>query len=373
MESNMENKKEIIKNSARELGFDKVSFCNLDIDKEDKKNIVLFARKFSKSSWGLHWFRKNLHFRLNPKLLHPQEGQGAIVLLSYYRDISSEEILKKAKVRIARYAHGRADYHTTLRKKGKLLLKNLQKILPELKGRVCVDSAPVPEKILARKAGLGWIGKNTNLIHPDLGSYFFISVIIVNIDFTDTEAIFDHCKNCELCIKACPTQALSTSKPFGINPLKCISYLNIEHERKKLPDEKDVSFNENSKFNLLNTIKKNESPLNKNTSEITNKQERQEEELPTHNKDIETNFFHSWAFGCDICQEVCPYNRNKKTRFLSTKNESFLLQEELIELMEHAHDSKSFNKESWSGWVKHTALSRISLSKMQENMYRAIK
>ena len=278
---------------------------------------------------------------MSPKKIYIENKnfyKGAIVLSTYYRDISSEKVLLNSKVRIARFAHGKMDYHKVLRKKAKILLTEIKKKNPEFEGRVCVDSVPIPEKILARKAGLGWIGKNTNLINPELGSYFFLSVILTNQIFNDTTTpILDHCKNCNLCIKACPTGALSNTRPFGIDAFKCISYLNIEHNRK---DEDNII--------------KTETLENDNSNK----------------KNLEINSYHNWAFGCDICQEVCPYNRSKKNRGNSTIIEEFKIENRIIDLMKELELPENIN---WEEWSKNLSLSRVSLKKMQININNAKK
>ena len=264
------------------------------------------------------WFTRYLHLRKEPQKIFPQ-ALSAIVLGSYYRDKQSEEVLKRSQVRIARYAHGK-DYHRILRKKGQRLLEHLQNRIPHLKGRVCVDSAPVPEKILARLANLGWQGKHTNLIHPQYGSYFFLSVILVNIDLPKAESEHpDLCKDCRLCVDACPTQALANEKPYRINPTQCISYFTIEHKKPLEPTQLNIA-------NIKN--------------------------------------FEKWAFGCDICQEVCPYNRNRQVRFLHTTEAHFRLRPEIRQVME----TGNLSPDAWDSLTQGSALRRASQAKLKNNI-----
>ena len=322
--------REWIRREALTLGYDLVGFTGLELTQEDRLNLEKFAKETKKG--GMAWFMRRLLLRQVPKKLYP-EAKSALVLGLYYRDLCGEEALKKAKVQIARYAHGR-DYHRVLGKKAKRLLGILKKKIPELKARICVDSAPVPEKILGRMAGLGWQGKNTNLIHPKLGSYFFLSVLLLNLDFLRSkegqgisdsssdpipdpipDLIPDHCRDCSLCIEACPTQALSSRPPYRIDAHKCLSYLSIEHKGSVRPELQ--------------------------------------------------NSFAGQAFGCDICQEVCPYNRNRQARQRSTQESAFTLDARIDELIQSGELKAETD---WQEWSKGSPLRRVSLEKMRNNL-----
>ena len=311
MEIKKQSTSKWIKEQALALGYDNVGFSHLNISKNDQINLTKFAKEAEAGT--MSWFSRHLKLRKNPKELLA-EAKSAIVLASYYRSLEGEEILKNAKVKIARYAHGN-DYHKFLRKKAKKLIAVLKQNIPNLNTRICIDSAPVPEKILGQMAGLGWQGKNTNLIHPKLGSYFFLSVILVDIELSLSTPIVDHCKNCQLCIDACPTQALSKHTPYRINSQSCISYLNIEH-RNEVPEQLKESF-------------------------------------------------EKWAFGCDICQSVCPYNRNRQIRKKNTKEEEFKLKPNIYDLMQKAQLPENIN---WDEWSKGLAIRRVNLKKMKNNL-----
>ncbi len=196
------------------------------------------------------------HFdkRLDPRLL--VDGAKSVISLSlnYYTD---EEQLDETAPKISKYAYG-DDYHQVIKAKLKLLLDWMNQHIGEVNGRAFVDSAPVLDKAWAKKAGLGWIGKNTNLISKTTGSFFFLAELIVDIELDyDIAPTADHCGTCTKCIDACPTEAIVG--PYVVDGSKCISYLTIE---------------------LKN-------------------------EIPAAFKGKMDN----WMFGCDICQDVCPWNR----------------------------------------------------------------
>ncbi len=312
----------LLQKTAQDEGWDLAGYCNFPIPENDRLHLEEFVRR------GYHgemkWYSNLLHLRLNPQNLlrqkKPKHGKqaekatGAVVLGSYYRDLNSEEVLQSAKIKIARYAHGK-DYHQVLRKKAKKVLALLQDKIPSLEGRITVDSAPVPEKIIGRMAGLGWQGKNTNLIHPQLGSYFFLCTILVNQKFleeTEQEMIPDQCGSCSLCLNACPTGAL---EEYQIDARKCISYLTIEDKGKISP--------------------------------------KYQESLM------------GWAFGCDICQEVCPYNRNRRSRGKSIQEEAFRLRPEISHLMK---EGALPNEQNWTECKEKSPLGRIDLEKIRDNL-----
>ncbi len=333
----MQKEQDLIRKQAIALGYDLVAFTPLSLSKKDKANLLAFAKGGFAGS--MDWYERHLRLRLCPSELFP-EAQGAIVLAVFYRDVRSEEALQNARLRISRYAHGK-DYHRVLRKKAKRLLQLAQREIPHIKGRITVDSAPLPEKILARMAGLGWQGKNTNIIHPQWGSWFFLSTILVNLCFEASQEMEDMCRSCHLCIDACPTQALFREAPYGIDARRCLSYLNIEHKEEDSREEAGHDF-------------------------------------------------AKWAFGCDICQEVCPYNRKKSSRKKHTKEEAFFLRADIAALMrdgklpyvmenEESSKADANTKEGeeslslqWQEWSKGTPLRRISERKMKRNMAQAL-
>ena len=192
--------------------------------------------------------------RLDPRLL--VDGAKSVISLglNYYSDHKQTD---GHAPKISKYAFG-ADYHTVIKDKLKLLMAAINENIGEVGGRAFVDSAPVLDRAWAKKAGLGWIGKNANLLNKRSGSFFFLAELIVDIELEyDVEPTADHCGTCTKCMDACPTEAIVS--PQVVNGSKCISYLTIE---------------------LKN-------------------------EIPAHFKDK----MDGWMFGCDICQDVCPWNK----------------------------------------------------------------
>jgi len=207
----------------------------------------------------MHYLARTRALRLDPRRLLPG-AQSVIVVADAYTpaDDAADEVPDNApRGRIARYAWGR-DYHRVLRRKLKRLADRLHEVIAEpFATRVCVDTAPIVEREVAAAAGLGWIGKNTLVLHPRLGSYFFLGEIVTTLEVAPSEPVTDHCGSCTRCLEACPTGALDG--PYRMDATRCISYLTIEHR-----------------------------------SQIASDLQRQ---------------MGDWIFGCDVCQEVCPYNR----------------------------------------------------------------
>ncbi len=243
-----------LKEQAKQLGFD---FCG--ISKAEK----LGAEEKNLTDWlsrGYHgkmaWMENHFDKRLNPAEL--VSGAKSVVSLMYNYYPEPDNILK-TPYRIARYAYGR-DYHNVIRTKLNRLLSVLQNEIGAIAGRAFVDSAPVMERQWAAKSGLGWLGKNTLLINKQSGSYFFLAELIVDLELEYDKPIRDYCGSCTRCMDACPTEAILEGRTLDAS--RCISYLTIEL-KESIPDE----------------FKGN---------------------------------YRSWIFGCDICQEVCPWNRFSK-------------------------------------------------------------
>lgn len=201
------------------------------------------------------------HFdkRLDPTLLVDDSKSVISLLLNYYPEETQTQISGEDTYKISKYAYGQ-DYHFVIKEKLKELLFSIQSTIGEVSGRAFVDSAPVLDKAWASKSGLGWIGKNSNLLSKQVGSFFFIAELIVDLDLEYDNAVTDHCGSCTKCIDACPTEAIVA--PYVVDGSKCISYFTIE-------------------------LKEN---------------------IPSEMK----GKFDDWAFGCDVCQDVCPWNRFSK-------------------------------------------------------------
>jgi epoxyqueuosine reductase len=244
----------IIKAEAKRLGFD---FCGIAAagfleDEAHRLETWLNAGKHGQ----MHYMSNHFDKRLDPRLLVDGAKSVISLLLNYY---PSRAQLDEAAPKISKYAYG-TDYHFVIKEKLRALLDFIQEEIGEVNGRVFVDSAPVMDKAWAKKAGLGWVGKNSNLITKGNGSFFFISELIVDLELEYDGPIPNYCGTCTRCIDACPTDAIS--EPYVVDGSKCISYFTIE-------------------------LKEN---------------------IPTEMK----GKFDNWAFGCDICQDVCPWNRFSK-------------------------------------------------------------
>ncbi|EHQ29242.1 tRNA epoxyqueuosine(34) reductase QueG [Mucilaginibacter paludis] len=241
-----------IKNWATELGF---LFCGIAKAEFLEQEAPRLESWLKKGFHGEMQYMEN-HFdkRLDPRLL--VDGAKSVISLglNYYTDAQQ---LDSDAPRISKYAYG-ADYHDVIKNKLKQLLQLINEHIGEVNGRGFVDSAPVLDKAWAKKAGLGWVGKNANLLNKRSGSFFFLAELIVDLELKyDIEPTADHCGTCTRCIDACPTEAIVG--PAVVDGSKCISYLTIE---------------------LKN-------------------------EIPVFFKDK----MAGWMFGCDICQDVCPWNR----------------------------------------------------------------
>lgn len=250
----------------------------------------------------------NNHFdkRLDTRLLVPDSKSVISVLFNYFPSEFQAEGLPK----ISKYAYGR-DYHEVIKEKLRQFLAGIRAQIGEVEGRVFVDSAPVMDKAWAKKSGLGWVGKNGNLIHPKNGSFFFIAELILDLELIPDGPIKDYCGTCTRCIDACPTDALN--KPYVVDGSKCISYLTIELKDELIPKE--------FKGKLEN-----------------------------------------WAFGCDICQDVCPWNRFSKPHTTA----DFKPNKTLLNLS--AAEWEEIGEEQFNILAKESPLKRTKLKGMKRNI-----
>lgn len=244
---------QLIKDKAIALGFLSCGISKADFLEQEAPRLENWLNK----NYHGHMAYMENHFdkRLDPRLLVDGAKSVISLLLNYY----PSEQQNPASYKISKYAYGE-DYHFVIKDKLKSLLQFIQEEIGEVNGRVFVDSAPVLDKAWAAKSGLGWIGKNANLITQKVGSFYFIAELIIDLELEYDTPTTDHCGTCTACIDACPTQAII--QPYVVDGSKCISYFTIE-------------------------LKDN---------------------LPQEMK----GHFEDWVFGCDVCQDVCPWNRFAK-------------------------------------------------------------
>jgi epoxyqueuosine reductase len=256
-----------IKAWAQELGFLACGFAKAEkLDREESHLDQWLANGFH---GNMQYMENHREMRLDPTLLVPGSKSVISLAYNYYPENTKEN---ENNPQIAKYAWG-DDYHHVIKDKLFKLIDRIKTLYPQFEGRAFVDSAPVMERQWAVKAGLGWIGKNSLLLRKGVGSFFFLAEIIGNIDLTPDQPQTDHCGECTACIDACPTQAIV--QPQVIDSTRCISYLTIED--KTWP-------------------KGNIDTENTHKTEVVN---------PTINTG-------QWAYGCDVCQDICPWNRFSK-------------------------------------------------------------
>lgn len=252
--SKKEEYAQLIKVEAKRLGFLSCGISKAEFLEEEAPRLESWLNK--NMHGNMQYMENNFDKRLDPTLL--VEGSKSVISLTYnyYTDKLQQDTNAP---KISKYAYG-IDYHFVIKEKLKQLLEFIKSDIGEVHGRAFVDSAPIMEKAWAKKSGLGWIGKNSNLITQRVGSFYFIAELIVDLDLEVDHAVTDHCGSCTACVDACPTEAIT--EPYQVDGSKCISYFTIE---------------------LKDNI----------PSEFKGK-------------------FDHWMFGCDICQDVCPWNRFSK-------------------------------------------------------------
>ncbi|MEL1253330.1 tRNA epoxyqueuosine(34) reductase QueG [Flavobacterium sp. DGU38] len=253
MINSKEKYSKFIKAEAKRLGFLSCGISKAGFLEEEAPRL----EKWLKNNYNGQMAYMENHFdkRLDPTLLVDDAKSVVSLLLNYY----PSEVQNSESYKISKYAYG-DDYHFVIKEKLKEFLHSIQENIGEVSGRAFVDSAPVLDKAWAKKSGLGWIGKNSNLLSQKVGSFYFIAELILDLDLEYDHAVTDHCGSCTACIDACPTQAIVA--PYVVDGSKCISYYTIEL-KENIPYEMKGKFDE-------------------------------------------------WMFGCDTCQDVCPWNRFSK-------------------------------------------------------------
>lgn len=253
MINSKEKYSKFIKEEAKRLGFLSCGISKAGFLEKEAPRLENWLK--NNQNGQMSYMENHFDKRLDPTLLVDDGKSVVSLLLNYYPDsLQNDESFK-----ISKYAYGQ-DYHFVIKDKLKEFLHSIQENIGEVSGRAFVDSAPVLDKAWAAKSGLGWIGKNSNLITQKVGSFYFIAELIIDLELEYDHAVTDHCGSCTACIDACPTQAIVA--PYIVDGSKCISYYTIEL-KDNLPDEMKGKFDE-------------------------------------------------WMFGCDTCQDVCPWNRFSK-------------------------------------------------------------
>lgn len=301
--NNKQTYSSIIKQEAKRLGFD---FCGIS------KAEFLEEEALRLESWlknGMHgkmeYMENHFDKRLNPTLLVDGAKSVISLLYNYY----PTQTQKPEAPKISKYAYG-FDYHEVIKEKLNEFLFSLNEKIGSINGRAFVDSAPVLDKAWAKRSGLGWIGKNSNLINKQQGSFFFIAELIIDIGLEYDGPIKDYCGTCTKCIDACPTEAII--EPYVVDGSKCISYLTIE-----------------LKDSIPNEFK--------------------------HKMD-------NWAFGCDVCQDVCPWNRFSKPHNESLFNNTT----GMLDLSEK--EWHEITEETFSKIFKRSAVKRTKYKGLKRNL-----
>jgi epoxyqueuosine reductase len=294
-----------VKGFARNLGFD---YCGIARARKLEADARRLEAWLNKGRQGQMTYLENyFDQRVDPRLLVPGAETVITLLLNYYPQPPPQPTEPK----IARYAYGQ-DYHEVIKKKLNTLLSLIREHIGEVNGRGFVDSAPVLERSWAVLSGLGWVGKNGNLLHPKSGSYFFIATLITDLklDYDDPFAR-DYCGTCTRCVEACPTDALLPNKE--VDGSKCISYFTIELKEAGFPASLEGKFND-------------------------------------------------WLFGCDICQEVCPWNRFSQPH----QTPEFRALPEILNFT--TRDWEALTEERFRELFKRSPLSRAKFSGIQRNL-----
>lgn len=307
MISNKEKYTKFIKSEAARLGFLSCGISQAGFLEQEAPRLEAWLKN---NAHGQMSYMEN-HFdkRLDPTLLVDDSKSVISLLLNYYPEETQTQISGEDTYKISKYAYGQ-DYHFVIKEKLKELLFSIQSTIGEVSGRAFVDSAPVLDKAWASKSGLGWIGKNSNLLSKQVGSFFFIAELIVDLDLEYDNAVTDHCGSCTKCIDACPTEAIVA--PYVVDGSKCISYFTIE-------------------------LKEN---------------------IPSEMK----GKFDDWAFGCDVCQDVCPWNRFSKPH----KEPLFNPHPDLLSMTKK--DWEEITEDTFRAVFKNSAVKRTKFDGLKRNI-----
>jgi epoxyqueuosine reductase len=295
----------LVKQLAAELGFEFCGIAKAVKLNEDAKRLESWLNKGMHGS--MHYMERYFDMRIDPSRLVPGAKSIITLLLNYFpKEKQDTDALK-----ISKYAYGK-DYHEVIREKLNHYIELIKQQVGEIHGRGFVDSAPVLERTWAQRSGLGWVGKNGNLINKQMGSFFFIATLITDLDLNPDEPFAkDYCGTCTRCIDACPTDAILPGKI--VDGSKCISYFTIELKDMLIPTEMKGKF-------------------------------------------------ENWMFGCDICQDVCPWNRFSKP----TTELEFTPLPEILNLS--TKEWEMMSEEKFKSIFMHSPLSRSKLKGIQRNL-----
>lgn len=293
----------LIKSEAARLGFLSCGISKAGFLEEEAPRLENYLK--NNMHGEMKYMENHFDKRLDPTKL--VEGSKSVIslLLNYY----PEETQREDSYKISKYAYG-TDYHFVIKDKLKQLLQYIHQEIGEVEGRAFVDSAPVLDKAWAAKSGLGWMGKNTNLLSKKTGSFYFIAELITDLELDYDSPVTDHCGSCTACIDACPTNAIV--EPYKVDGSKCISYFTIEL-KDQLPQEMKGKFDD-------------------------------------------------WAFGCDVCQDVCPWNRFSKPH----KEPLFNPHPELLSMTKK--DWEEITQETFRKVFKKSAVKRTKFSGLTRNI-----
>lgn len=305
MTSNSTKYSQLIKVEAMRLGFMACGISKAVFLEEEAPRLEKWLQ--NNHHGEMNYMENHFDKRLDPRKLVDGAKSVVSLALNYYTDKKQQD---PNSPKISKYAYGE-DYHDVIKEKLSALLEFIRQEIGEVNGRSFVDSAPVLDKVWAKKAGLGWIGKNTNLINKKSGSFFFLAELIIDLELDyEEESSKDHCGTCTKCIDACPTDAIIA--PYVVDGSRCISYLSIE---------------------LKNEIPK----------EFKGKMD-------------------NWMFGCDICQDVCPWNKFS----ILHSEPRFQPKEELLNLSQR--DWQEITEDTFKKVFKNSAVKRTKFSGLKRNI-----
>ena len=302
----MKNKKhytELIKNEAKRLGFISCGISRAEFLEDEAPRLEKWLKM--KMNGEMKYMENYFEKRLDPRKL--VDDAKSIISLTY--NYYPEDLQNKEAPKVSKYAYG-MDYHYVIKEKLNFFLTFIKDKIGNVHGRAFVDSAPILEKAWAAKSGIGWVGKNSNLITKQVGSFYFLAELIVDLDLDYDTIESDHCGECTACIDSCPTQAIT--QPYVVDGSKCISYFTIE-------------------------LKEN---------------------IPKEFK----GKFDDWVFGCDVCQDVCPWNK------LSKPHKEPLFQSS-SELMKMSRDEwNEITEETFNKIFKNSAVKRTGYKGLTRNL-----